>query len=96
MNNLSNDPPTGSLVIGYEYLYIDTLYSFENLNFRPHNIPRIMAIIEADFPQYLAIYEELKKDRSYWDLIESNIRKYCEEENLSFSIEFHHGGFSKS
>jgi DNA repair photolyase len=71
-------------------------YSFENLNFRPHNIPRIMKIIEANYPQYLPVYEELKKDRTYWNLVEQEIRNFCEMEKVSHRIEFHHGGFSKS
>ena len=75
--------------------FTDT-FSFENLNFRPHNVSRIKAIIETNFPEYLAVYEELRKDRSYWNLVESEIRNYCENEGVSFKIEFHHGGFSKS
>ncbi len=71
-------------------------YSFENLNFRPHNIPRILMIIETHFPVYLTVYEELRRDRSYWDLVESKIRNYCEKEKIPFKIAFHHGGFSKS
>ncbi|MHA1995108.1 MAG: radical SAM protein [Candidatus Hodarchaeales archaeon] len=71
-------------------------YSFENLNFRPHNISRIMKIINANYPQFLPVYEELKKDRNYWDLVEMDIRNFCEKENVNYKIEFHHGGFSKS
>ena len=55
-----------------------------------------MALIEASYPQHLPIYQELRKDRTYWDVLELKISEYCESENLSFSMEFHHGGFSKS
>ncbi|MFX1316454.1 MAG: radical SAM protein [Promethearchaeota archaeon] len=72
------------------------LYMFENLNFRPHNIPRIFNIIKKYYPSLLPIYQEFRRDRSKWDLIETDIKKYCEKNNLNFSIEFHHGGFSKS
>ena len=71
-------------------------YHLEKLNLRPHNVPRIMEAIETHFPQYLPVYKELRKDLSYWDLVESDIRRYCEENNLVYKIEFHHGGFSKS
>jgi DNA repair photolyase len=71
-------------------------YMFENLNFRPHNIPRILNIIRKHFPDLLPIYKELRIDRSRWDLIEADIKDYCEEYDLSYKIEFHHGGFSKS
>ncbi|MFX1302082.1 MAG: radical SAM protein [Promethearchaeota archaeon] len=71
-------------------------YSFENLNFRPHNIPRIMKVIKEYYPGLLLKYKEIQKDRSYWDILESEIGEYCEKKKLNYSIEFHHGGFSKS
>ena len=71
-------------------------YSFENLNFRPHNIPRIMSIIKKYYPDFLAKYKEIRKDRSYWDILEEEIRTYCENLKLHYKIKFHHGGFSKS
>jgi DNA repair photolyase len=71
-------------------------FLFENLNFRPHNIPRIMRVISEKFPNLKHIYKDLQKDQSYWDILESEIKKYCEEKKLDYSIEFHHGGFSKS
>ncbi|MFX1456837.1 MAG: radical SAM protein [Promethearchaeota archaeon] len=75
--------------------YTDT-YSFENLNFRPHNTPRIMRIIGEHYPGLLSKYKEIQKDRSYWDFLEEDIKKFCEEQKVDYSIEFHHGGFSKS
>jgi DNA repair photolyase len=71
-------------------------YMFENLNFRPHNIPRIFNIIRKYYPDLLPIYQELRKDYSEWDLIAHEITDYCEKNHLNYSIEFHHGGFSKS
>ncbi len=72
-------------------------YMFENLNFRPHNIPRIMSIIKGNQPDLIPKYQEIRKnERTYWDIIETEIRDYCEKRNLKYSIEFHHGGFSKS
>ncbi len=71
-------------------------YMFENLNFRPHNIPRILSIIKENYPDLTAKYQEIRNDRTYWDIVEAEIRNYCEEKKLQYSIEFHHGGFSKS
>ena len=71
-------------------------YSFENLNFRPHNIPRIMRIINEHYPNLISKYKEIQKDRTLWDIIEANIKQYCEKMKLNYAIEFHHGGFSKS
>ena len=69
---------------------------FENLNFRPHNVPRIMKIIETHRPKLLPLYKEIRKDHTRWDLIENEIEAYCIKKHLDFIIEFHHGGFSKS
>jgi len=75
--------------------YTDS-YMFENLNFRPHNIPRIFKIIQENYPSLLSIYEKFRNDHSQWDLIESEIDAYCKNLNIEYYIEFHHGGFSKS
>lgn len=71
-------------------------FMFENLNFRPHNIPRILNIIQQHFPELLPLYSELKTDRARWDIIKEEIENYCKRNNLNYKIEFHHGGFSKS
>ncbi|MFX0071386.1 MAG: radical SAM protein [Candidatus Hermodarchaeota archaeon] len=71
-------------------------YMFENLNFRPHNIPRIMSVIKKYYPEALTMYQELRKTGELWDGIEAEIDNYCKKSNLNYRIEFHHGGFSKS
>jgi len=71
-------------------------YLFENLNFRPHNIPRIMKLITNNYPKVLPLYKELREVRSWWDFIEQEITNYCEKRKLDYKIAFHHGGFSKS
>lgn len=71
-------------------------YMFENLNFRPHNVPRIMRIIKENYPKLLSKYKEIQYNSSYWDFIEMEIKDYCESKKLNYSIEFHHGGFSKA
>jgi len=75
--------------------YTDS-YMFENLNFRPHNIPRIMKIIKEYHLDLLLKYKEIQKDQGYWDILENEIKDYCENKKLNYKIEFHHGGFSKS
>ncbi|NVM45394.1 MAG: radical SAM protein [Candidatus Lokiarchaeota archaeon] len=75
--------------------YTDS-YMFENLNFRPHNVPRILKIIKKHYPGLIPVYQEFRKDHTLWDLIESEIESYCEKLKLTYKIEFHHGGFSKS
>ncbi len=72
------------------------LFMFENLNFRPHNVPRIFGIIKEEYPELFVLYKEFKKNHTLWDIIADEIRKYCEDASLKYRIEFHHGGFSKS
>lgn len=71
-------------------------FSFENLNFRPHNVPRIMRIIKENYPNLLSKYKEIQKDHSYWDILEDEIKNYCIKKKINYKIGFHHGGFSKS
>lgn len=72
-------------------------FMFENLNFRPHNIPRIMNILKARYSKLLPIYQDFRVTPSRWDIIEERIKEYCLKKKISdFKIEFHHGGFSKS
>ncbi|MFX0011234.1 MAG: radical SAM protein [Candidatus Hermodarchaeota archaeon] len=75
--------------------YTDS-YMLENLNFRPHNIPRIFKVIKDSYPKLLPVYEKFKRDQTQWNLIELQIRTYCDDLKLNYKIEFHHGGFSKS
>ncbi|MFW9950473.1 MAG: radical SAM protein [Candidatus Thorarchaeota archaeon] len=75
--------------------YTDS-YMFENLNFRPHNVPRILNMLKQKYPELLPMYKELRNDHSQWDSIESEIDVYCKKMKLIYNIEFHHGGFSKS
>jgi len=71
-------------------------YRFENLNFRPHNIGRIYEIVEKTYPNLLPFYKSLRKDQSYWELLEKDIENYCINNSLKCKMAFHHGGFTKS
>ncbi|MFX1392457.1 MAG: radical SAM protein [Promethearchaeota archaeon] len=71
-------------------------FMFENLNFRPHNVSRIKRIISEYFPELLHQYEEIQKYPSQWEFIAEEIKDFCDKKKLNYTIEFHHGGFSKS
>ena len=71
-------------------------FHFENLNFRGHNVSRIMKLIEEVHPKLLDYYKRIKKDHSLWNEIEEDIVDYCGALDIDCNIEFHHGGFSKA
>ncbi|MHA2140913.1 MAG: radical SAM protein [Candidatus Thorarchaeota archaeon] len=71
-------------------------FRFENLNFRGHNVPRIMRIIAKRYPNLLEYYREIKRDQTMWEIVEEEIGEFCSQLGLNCIIEFHHGGFSKS
>ena len=68
-------------------------YLFENLNFRTHNISRILRLIEKLFPEKLEFYRRLRRNQTYWERLELEIKRYCKTQNIDCKIEFHHGGF---
>ena len=69
---------------------------FENLNFRSHNGPRIMALIAENYPDLLSHFDQIRRDPSMWDIMEEEIEEYCKEMELDCKIEFHHGGFTRN
>lgn len=71
-------------------------FHFENLNFRGHNIPRIMNLISERHPQLKDHYQDIRRNPSLWNEVEDDIDAYCKMKNLEYKIEFHHGGFSKT
>ena len=73
-----------------------TDFRFENLNFRGHNVSRIMDIVSKRYPQFIDYYNEIRRYPSLWDEIEEDIEHFCGSRKLSCKIEFHHGGFTKS
>ncbi|MBN1214946.1 MAG: radical SAM protein [Candidatus Lokiarchaeota archaeon] len=81
-------------IIEYSVEFTD-FFMFENLNFRPYNIHRINNIIKKDYPYLMNIYKEFQNDDENWELIKEDIIHYCENKGIQYSIEFHHGGFSK-
>ncbi|NHJ85440.1 MAG: radical SAM protein [Asgard group archaeon] len=70
-------------------------FMFENLNFRSHNIRRIMDLVYEQFPELIDYYEEIRTNHNLWDIIEDEILTYCEKQKLVCDVAFHHGGFTK-
>jgi DNA repair photolyase len=70
-------------------------FRFENLNFRSHNISKIMNTITQTHPQFVADYEYYRSTPTAWNPIASAIEKICSQTNIHCKIEFHHGGFTK-
>lgn len=76
---------------------ITTDFAFENLNFRGHNIQRIMNFIKTEFPHYEKFYIDLRKSKGipYWDILADQIEKFGQNAEIQMNIAFHHGGFTK-
>jgi len=81
-------------IIEYSREFSDR-YMFENVNFRPHNIPRILSFIKEIHPELVGYYQELRNKPNLWDSVEDEIIQYCESKHLKYLVAFHHGGFSK-
>ncbi|MBY8999092.1 MAG: radical SAM protein, partial [Candidatus Thorarchaeota archaeon] len=77
-------------------LPITNEFRFENLNFRGHNIPRIMKLISENSPELLDYYKEIRKEPSLWNQMEEDIEDFCKARHLRCRVEFHHGGFTKT
>lgn len=70
-------------------------FRFENLNFRTHNVSRIMDVVAEGYPELVEYYNQVRKYPSMWNEIEEDIVDYCNLRTIRCKIEFHHGGFSK-
>ena len=70
-------------------------FRFENLNFRGHNIPRIMKLIDSKYPALSDYYRRIRMDQSLWNEVAESIETECKNAGVKCRIEFHHGGFSK-
>ncbi|MFW9786606.1 MAG: radical SAM protein [Candidatus Thorarchaeota archaeon] len=69
-------------------------FRFENLNFRSHNISRIMSLVENRFPELKDYYKKIRNRPLMWNEMEEDIESYCALTKVQCKIEFHHGGFS--
>lgn len=70
-------------------------FRFENLNFRSHNISRILSFISNLYPDLSGLYEHVRRDSSYWDTMGAAIQSDCKSANVNCRVEFHQGGFTK-
>ncbi|KXH73879.1 MAG: hypothetical protein AM326_10310 [Candidatus Thorarchaeota archaeon SMTZ-45] len=71
-------------------------FRFENLNFRRHNVSRIMDLVASKHPELSEFFTQIMRHPSMWDEIEEDIEAYCSLRKIRCKIEFHHGGFSKT
>jgi len=70
--------------------FVDEFW-FENLNVRKTNWPDIKRWLKDNHPNLLKKYEEIYFNKNnYWDKVEKEIRSFCKENKLNFSIYFHH------
>ena len=69
---------------------------FENLNFRGHNIPRIVRFIKENNPELESLYLDIRKTGGfdYWENVQTEIAVYSRNKGIEAKIDFHHGGFS--
>ena len=67
-------------------------YWFENLNLRFPYKKTILVYIRDKYPEYFDLYQEIyvKENNSYWQTLASEIKKYCEENRISYRKYFHH------
>ena len=67
-------------------------YWFENLNLRGTYKATIMDYINKAYPQYIQIYDELynKGIEKYWEDLEKEIIKYCDENKIKYTNAFYH------
>lgn len=82
-------------IVDYASSFTDD-FRFENLNFRSHNISRILSFISSAYPDLSGLYEQVRRDSSYWDTMGADILSYCKSANVKCRVEFHQGGFTRT
>ena len=67
-------------------------YWFENLNLRGAYKSTIMDYINKSYPQYMQTYDKLynKGNEKYWEDLEKEIIKYCDENKIKYTNAFYH------
>ncbi len=67
-------------------------YWFENLNLYPSIKGLIFKTLSIKYPKLVDRYRDIyTKNNNYWNQEEKNIREFCQNNNIKFSIYFHHG-----
>jgi DNA repair photolyase len=82
-------------IVDYASSFTDD-FRFENLNFRSHNISRILSFISGVYPDLAGLYEQVRHDSSYWNTTGIDIVSYCTSLNVKCRVEFHQGGFTRT
>jgi hypothetical protein len=68
------------------------LFAFENLNLRSTYYPRVMKYIREYHALLVPLYEEIykHKNKEYWEMLELEIRAWCEENKINYISYFYH------
>lgn len=76
--------------------YVDYV-CFENLNLRGSYKSRVLSMISQEYPDKMELFDRIyqKKDLTYWNVVERDIRQYCDMLHIPCRIYFHHGSFKK-
>jgi hypothetical protein len=67
-------------------------FAFENLNLRGAYYPRVMKYIRDNHAPLLPLYEEIYKGKNqeYWQILEQEIRAWCEQNRINHVSYFYH------
>lgn len=63
---------------------------FENLNLYPSIQDNIYSFLRKNKPELIEKYKEIYSNNDYWNKMESEIRKFCTENDIKYRIYFHH------
>jgi DNA repair photolyase len=67
-------------------------YMFENLNVKGTIWESVKRWLQEKHPELIPEYERIYFSKSsYWDDVEQEIRRYCNDSNIAHKIFFHHG-----
>lgn len=71
--------------------YVD-VYWFENLNLRGMYKKTILTYINQTYPDLKEVYESIyvHKDNTYWETLENEIRRYCDDVGVNYCNYFYH------
>ena len=65
-------------------------FMFENLNIAGTVWGSVKRFLEEKHPDLVQEYREIYSDNVYWDIVEEEIKEFCEKEKLDCRMYFHH------
>lgn len=76
--------------------FVDSFY-FENLNLRAGYLPRVLAFMNENFPEYTGTYDAIyrRKDMTYWEKLSEDINNFCSGAGLDYKLYFYHDKIKK-